>query len=129
MFKVNNKDTFWTCFTPCSSVSIVNFEQVNADWECFVLTLLSFENKDRRVTYQEWTFSLWRHWYLSRWNEKKYRPGINVKKLFREKKRVNQAKKSGAGEKIVRILRDSFKLVQRAGRITFLEINLVRILL
>ena len=129
MFKVNNKDTFWTCFTPCSSVSIVNFEQVNADWECFVLTLLSFENKDRRVTYQEWTFSLWRHWYLSRWIEKKYRPGINVKKLFCEKKRVNQAEKSGAGEKIVHILRDSFKLVQRAGRITFLEINLVRILL
>ena len=46
MFKVNNKDTrltsmvsFWcrycerrTYFTPCSSVSIVNFEQVNAGW-------------------------------------------------------------------------------------------------
>ena len=29
MFKVNN-----TCFTPCSSVSIVNFEQVNAGWTC-----------------------------------------------------------------------------------------------
>ena len=26
MFKVNNKDTRTTCFTPCSSVSIVNFE-------------------------------------------------------------------------------------------------------
>ena len=62
MFKVNNKNTrtrckicsklttktpewldwhrygvsiinFWTCFTPCSSVSIVNFEQVNAGWD------------------------------------------------------------------------------------------------
>ena len=47
--KVNNKDTrttpmpsFWclycklsTYFTPCSNVSIVNFEQVNADWERF----------------------------------------------------------------------------------------------
>ena len=46
MFKVNNNDTgktqlancwcpycyLWTHFTPCSSVSIVNFEQVNADW-------------------------------------------------------------------------------------------------
>ena len=45
MFKVNNKDTrttplpsfwclycwLWTYFTPCS-VSIFNFEQVNADW-------------------------------------------------------------------------------------------------
>ena len=29
MFKVRNN---WTCFTPCSSVSIVNFEQINADW-------------------------------------------------------------------------------------------------
>ena len=46
MFKVNNKDTrttsmtsfwcfyceLWTYSTPCSSVSIVNFEQVNAGW-------------------------------------------------------------------------------------------------
>ena len=35
MFKVNNKDTKTTSmayFTPCSDVSIVNFEQVNADW-------------------------------------------------------------------------------------------------
>ena len=42
MFKVNNKDTrttplasFWyLCyFTPFSTVSIVNFEQVNAGWD------------------------------------------------------------------------------------------------
>ena len=47
MLKVNNKDTtttpvasFWylywllsTYFTPYSSVSIVNFEQVNAGWD------------------------------------------------------------------------------------------------
>ena len=37
MFKVNNKDTrtapLWTYFTPFSSVSIVNFELVNAGWE------------------------------------------------------------------------------------------------
>ena len=33
MFKVNNKDTRTTpCFTPCYSVSIVNFEQVIAGW-------------------------------------------------------------------------------------------------
>ena len=31
MFKVNNKDTR-TYFTPCSSVSVVNFEHVIADW-------------------------------------------------------------------------------------------------
>ena len=35
MFKVKNKDTRKTSsyFTPCSSVSIVNFEQVNAGWD------------------------------------------------------------------------------------------------
>ena len=43
MFKLNNKGTrttscclyciLWTYFTPCSSVSIVNFEQVNVCWE------------------------------------------------------------------------------------------------
>ena len=37
MFKVNNKDTRttytrMTYFTPCSSVSIVNFEHVIAGW-------------------------------------------------------------------------------------------------
>ena len=26
----------WTYFTPCSSVSIVNFEQVNAGWKAFL---------------------------------------------------------------------------------------------
>ena len=31
MFKVNNKDTSGK-FTPCSSVSIVTFEQVIAGW-------------------------------------------------------------------------------------------------
>ena len=43
MFKVNNRNTRTRCeltkltiktyFTPCSSVTIVNFEQVNADWD------------------------------------------------------------------------------------------------
>ena len=37
MFKVNNKDTrttlYWPYFTLCSSVSIVNFEHVNAGWD------------------------------------------------------------------------------------------------
>ena len=33
MFKVNNKDTSMTYFTPCSSVRIVNFEHVIADWK------------------------------------------------------------------------------------------------
>ena len=51
MFKVNNKDTKMTqmasllclyCelrsyFTPCSSVSNVNLEQANADWDSFKL--------------------------------------------------------------------------------------------
>ena len=38
MFKVNNKDTRTRpYFTPCSNVSIVNFEQVNAGWLVFLL--------------------------------------------------------------------------------------------
>ena len=41
MFKFNNKETFWTYFTPCSGVFIVNFEQVNADWD-------SYKKKDSR---------------------------------------------------------------------------------
>ena len=32
MFKVNNRNARTRCEI-CSSVSIVNFEQVNADWE------------------------------------------------------------------------------------------------
>ena len=49
MFKVNNKDTertlasFWCLycqlrayFTPCSTVSIVNFEHVIAGWDTFL---------------------------------------------------------------------------------------------
>ena len=35
MFKINNKNnraTFLTYFTPSSSVSIVDFEQVNVSW-------------------------------------------------------------------------------------------------
>ena len=35
MFKVNNKDTratLWIYFTPCSSVTIANFEHVIAGW-------------------------------------------------------------------------------------------------
>ena len=41
MFKVNNKDTRKTSLaslayiTPCSSVSIVNFEHVIAGWDLF----------------------------------------------------------------------------------------------
>ena len=41
MFKVNNKDVRATpmVFTPWSSVSIVNFEQVNVGWE-LILSLV-----------------------------------------------------------------------------------------
>ena len=50
MSKVNNKDTRTTPvslllnlnFTPCSSISIVNFEHVNADWVSAVKVLLPF---------------------------------------------------------------------------------------
>ena len=47
MFKVNNKDSRATLlslffclyfyFTPCSSVSIVNVEQINAGWQISLL--------------------------------------------------------------------------------------------
>ena len=40
MFKVNDEEikltsifNTWTYLAPCSSISIVNFEQVNVDWE------------------------------------------------------------------------------------------------
>ena len=47
MFKINNKDTR-TNFTPCSIVSIVNFEQINTGWHSdgkFVLRPFSSYNK------------------------------------------------------------------------------------
>ena len=60
MFKVNNKDSrtkpiasfrclyclLWSYFTPCSTVSIVNFEHVIADWT-------NSENKRSGMTYFE----------------------------------------------------------------------------
>ena len=39
MFKVNNKDTSY--YTHCSSVSVVNFEQVSAGWGDAFRTLLN----------------------------------------------------------------------------------------
>ena len=39
MVKVDNRNTRTRYFTPCSSVSIVNFEQLNAGWDI----LLSIE--------------------------------------------------------------------------------------
>ena len=36
MFKVNNKDSK-TYFTPCTGISFVNFEQVNAGWEATLI--------------------------------------------------------------------------------------------
>ena len=38
-FKVNNKLCYISHFTPCSGVSIFNFEQVNADWIAELQTL------------------------------------------------------------------------------------------
>ena len=64
MFKVNNRNTRtrreicskltiktaeprrWRCFTPCSSVAMVNFEQVNVSWVDKYETE-SFPNKQR----------------------------------------------------------------------------------
>ena len=45
MFKINNEDTRATpmaYYTPCSSISIINFEQVNAVWiDCGIICLLN----------------------------------------------------------------------------------------
>ena len=37
MFKVNNKDAY---FTPCSNVSVVNFERVNASRAAFLAKIM-----------------------------------------------------------------------------------------
>ena len=55
MFKVNNKDTRTTTtyFTPCSSVSIVKFEQVNAGWVGSVKkNAISKKEKTRKFRWQ-----------------------------------------------------------------------------
>ena len=45
MFKVKNGDTRTTYFTPCSTVCIVNFEQVNAGWEVYFSIALYIQEK------------------------------------------------------------------------------------
>ena len=37
---IKTPERLWTFFAPCSSVSINKFEQVNAGWTLFVITLL-----------------------------------------------------------------------------------------
>ena len=52
MFKVNNRNTrtrYEICFTPCSSVSIVNFEQVNAGM--VINYEVPFDNVQRQIVY------------------------------------------------------------------------------
>ena len=61
MFKVNNKDTrttLWIYFTPCSSVSIANFEHVIADWVSDLIKSFwrtSYHNKTFNGLFQEQT--------------------------------------------------------------------------
>ena len=45
MFKVNNKDTRTTPSTPCSSVSVNNFEHVIAGWGGGAIQFLTILNK------------------------------------------------------------------------------------
>ena len=40
----------WTYFTPCSSVSIVNFEHVNADWDYELTHIIKTWPKDFMIT-------------------------------------------------------------------------------
>ena len=104
MFKVNNKETrttpmalfwclycyLWTYFTPCSSVSIVNFEHVNADWEVnhWVLFLRinhhfssCFENVNKMFRKYDWKSSC-----LAKSQTYKYfqLPGILSELFFRD---------------------------------------------
>ena len=65
MFEVNNIDTkmtpvalvsllltlLLTCFVPCSSVSIVNFEQVNTGWVHLVLVITKYSEKPSELTF------------------------------------------------------------------------------
>ena len=60
MFKVNNKDTRTTplltlnIFTPCSSVSIVNFEQVNTAWVVAAKAFTVTKNSNKKTM---WLFN------------------------------------------------------------------------
>ena len=57
MFKVNNKDTRMT--PSCSSVSIVNFEQVNADWVEMIKEKTEFEAQYYEKTQIDTSKILW----------------------------------------------------------------------
>ena len=54
LLKVNNRNTKTRCEicsklaikAPCSSVSIVNFEDVNTDWDIFCGFLFRYENRE-----------------------------------------------------------------------------------
>ena len=52
MFKVNNKDTRTTplAFRPWSSVSIVNFGQVNTDWDRTLFFIKKPQNYNDKQT-------------------------------------------------------------------------------
>ena len=54
MFKVKNGDTRTTYFTPCSTVCIVNFEQVNAGWEVYFSIALYIQEKLHIFTNLQW---------------------------------------------------------------------------
>ena len=69
MSKVNNRDTrtmsmaslwclffwLWTYFTPCSSVSIVKFEQVNANWGFGIKSYIIDVNVNSPNFSQKWS--------------------------------------------------------------------------
>ena len=74
MFKVNNKDTrmthMWTYFTPCSNVSIVNLEQVNAGWVN--------DNQTICISYKTATISTWNRQKLA---QSRYKKCVNISLL------------------------------------------------
>ena len=70
MFKVNNRNTRTICeicskltikipyFTPCSSVSTVNFEQVNAGWVDFKNDLIYLSVIDTNFAHEKYFFNV-----------------------------------------------------------------------
>ena len=62
---VVNFEQLWTYFTPCSSVSIVNFEQVNAGWEdspklAFIVAMYIFQLMISRWIFYQTKFYVWK---------------------------------------------------------------------
>ena len=75
----------WTYFTPCSSVFIVNFEKVNADWVTWVLTqvrpLILWLATD--LLCKSVDCSLWcEYWYQASYDTMHCQPAFTYSKIM-----------------------------------------------